>query len=139
MVLKDKDLYEGFDQEKIDRWNKEVNEKYDPEKVAESRRNIGQMSKDQFKDIQKQGDLVTAAIGEIMDKGASSPEVQEQIKRHHAWIENFYTCPAEMYMGLGRLYVESPEFTAFYERFKPGLATFMCEAMGHFAEHSLKD
>ena len=28
MTLKDKDLYEGFDQENIDRWNKEVDEKY---------------------------------------------------------------------------------------------------------------
>ncbi|MBC8374808.1 MAG: MerR family transcriptional regulator [FCB group bacterium] len=139
MALKDKDLYKGFDQEKIDRWNKEVDEKYDPEKVAESRRNIGKMSKDQFKDIQKQGDVITEALGQLMDKGADAPEVQEQIKLHHAWIENFYVCPAEMYKGLGQLYIENPEFTAFYEKFKPDLAAFMCEAMGYFADNVLKD
>ena len=138
MKLKDKDLYEGFDQEKIDRWNKEVDEKYDLEKVTESRRNIGKMSKDQFKDIQKEGDRVTLAISEVMDQGAASPEVQALIKEHHAWIENFYTCPAEMYKGLGQLYVENPEFTAFYEKFKPGLTAFICEAMGYYADNSLK-
>jgi len=138
MTLKDKDLYEGFDQEKIDRWNKEVDEKYDLEKVTESRRNIGKMSKDQFKDIQKEGDRVTLAISEVMDQGAASPEVQALIKEHHAWIENFYTCPAEMYKGLGQLYVENPEFTAFYEKFKPGLTAFICEAMGYYADNSLK-
>lgn len=138
MTLKDKDLYEGFDQEKIDRWNKEVDEKYDPKVVAESRRNIGKMSKGQFKDVQKQGDRVTAAIGALMDREVNDPEVQAQIKRHHTWIENFYTCPAEMYKGLGQLYVENPEFTAYYDKFKPGLAAFMCEAMAYYADHGLK-
>lgn len=138
MTLKDKDLYEGFDQEKIDRWNKEVDEKYDPEKVAESRSNIGKMSKDTFKNVQKEGDRITKNISELMDREVSSPEVQALIKEHHAWIENFYTCPAEMYKGLGQLYVENPEFTAFYEKFKPGLAAFMCEAMAYYADHSLE-
>ncbi len=139
MTLKDNNLYEGFDQEKIDRWNKEVDEKYDPEKIAESKSNIGKMSKDQFEDVRKQGDQVTAAIGDLMGKGATSPEVQELIKLHHAWIENFYVCPAEMYKGLGQLYTENPEFTAFYEKFKPGLAAFMCEAMTYHADNMLRD
>ena len=139
MVLKDKDLYKGFDQEKIDLWNNEVDEKYDPEKVAESRRNVGKMSQDQFNDIQKEGDRVTLAISELIDREAGTPEVQALVKEHHAWIENFYTCPPEMYKGLGQLYIENPEFTAFYEKVKPGLAVFMCEAMGYFADHALKD
>ena len=139
MTLKDKGLYEGFDQEKVDRWNKEADEKYDPEKVAESQRNIGKMSKGQFKDIQKEGDRVTLAISERMDQDASAPEVQGLIREHHAWIENFYTCPAVMYKGLGQLYVENSEFTAFYEKFKPGLAAFMCEVMGYYADKTLED
>ena len=139
MTLKDKDIYEGFDQEKIDRWNKEVDEKYDPEKVTESRRNVGKMSKGQFKDVQKEGDRVTLAISELMDTGSTSPGVQALIKEHHAWIETFYTCPAEMYKGLGQLYVENPEFKAFYEKVKPGLASFMCVAMGYYADNTLED
>lgn len=137
MTLKNEDLYKGFDQETIDRWNREVDEKYDPEVVAESRRNVGKMSKDRFKDIQEQGDLITASIAALMDRAADDPEVQKQIERHHAWIENFYVCPAEMYKGLGQLYVENPEFTAFYEKFKPGLAAYMAEAMTVFADESL--
>jgi|FLOH01.1.fsa_nt_gi hypothetical protein len=30
MPIRDKDLYRGFDQKKIDSWNKELDEKYDP-------------------------------------------------------------------------------------------------------------
>lgn len=139
MAIKDKDLYRGFDQKKIDRWNKEVDEKYDPEKVAESRHNVGKMSKDQFKRVQEEGDRITLAISELMDRKVGAPDVQDLIKKHHAWIENFYVCPPEMYKGLGQLYIENPEFTAFYEKVSPGLATFMCDAMGYFADHSLKE
>lgn len=137
MPLSDKDLYEGFDQEKIDRWNKEVDDKYDPEVVAESRRNIGNMSRDHFKDIQKQGEMITQAIADKMDSGVDSIEVQDLIKKHHAWIENFYVCPPEMYKGLGLMYGENPEFTAYYEKFRPGLAVFMGKAMGYFADNNL--
>ncbi|NQV42410.1 MAG: TipAS antibiotic-recognition domain-containing protein [Candidatus Marinimicrobia bacterium] len=139
MTLEDKDLYKGISQEKIDRWNKEIDEKYDPEKVAESRRNVGKMSKDRFNDIQKEGDRITLAISKVMDSKADAPEVQVLIRKHHGWIENFYTCPGEMYRGLGQLYVENPEFTAFYEKVSPGLATFMRDAMTYYANHSLKD
>ncbi|MCF7806993.1 MAG: MerR family transcriptional regulator [Candidatus Marinimicrobia bacterium] len=138
MTLKDKDLYQGFDREKIDRWNREVEEKYDPETVEESRSNLSKMSKAQFAEVQKQGDRVTLAIAELMDKEPNDPDVQAQIKLHHAWVENFYECPLEMYRGLGQLYIENPEFTAFYEKIKPGLATFMAEAMAHFADNEMR-
>jgi hypothetical protein len=63
--------------------------------------------------------------------------VQEAIKRHHAWIENFYPAPAEVYTGLAQMYVEHPEFRAFYDRFAEGLADFMHEAMLVFALNEL--
>ena len=119
MPIRDKDLYRGFDQKKIDSWNKELDEKYDPEKVAESRRNVGKMSPEQFNKVQEQGERATAAIAENMDWEASSSEVQALIKEHHAWIENFYACPAALYKGLGQMYVENPEFTEFYEKIDP--------------------
>ena len=37
------------------------------------------------------------------------------------------------------MYVVNPEFTAFYEKIKPGLATFMCGAMVYYADNSLNN
>jgi len=139
MALKGKDLFEGFDQEKLDRWNKEVEEKYDTEKVAESKRNIQNMGKDGFREVKERGAEITLAISSLMDKGSQAPEVQSWIKEHHLWIENFYTCSAEMYNGLGQLYIQNPEFTEYYEKIKPGLAAFMAEAMGYYTDHSLME
>jgi hypothetical protein len=36
-----------------------------------------------------------------------------------------------------RLYVEHPEFRAFYETYRPGLAGFMQAAMAHYADTGL--
>ena len=60
-----------------------------------------------------------------------------QPSRHHAWIENFYPCSAEMYRGLGQMYVDDPRFTATYDKVRPGLAVFMRDAMAYYAEHTL--
>lgn len=123
-------MFEGLDQEKIARWNKEVDEKYDLEKVTESRLNLKNTSKDKFRDVIKRGDSVTLAISELMDHSVQAPEVQDWIKEHHLWIESFYTCPVGIYKGLGQLYFQTPEFTEYYEKIKLGLAAFMAEATG---------
>lgn len=137
MTLTDADLYEGFSQEQIERYKREVKERYDPKLVAESDRRVRKMSKAQWQAVGAEGQEVTRRMAELMDRDPGDPEVQETIARHHAWIENFYPASAEVYSGLGQLYVEHPEFRAFYEAYAPNLADFMQAAMNYYAEHTL--
>ena len=76
-------------------------------------------------------------MAELMDRDPGDSEVQETIAQHHAWIENFYPASAEVYSGLGQLYVEHPEFRAYYEAYAPDLADFMQAAMNYYAEYTL--
>jgi hypothetical protein len=76
---------------------------------------------------------VTVALAEQIGRAPDDPAVQTLIARHHDWIERFYPCSAEIYRGLARGYVEHPEFRAFYERVRPGLAEFMAAAMEVYA------
>jgi hypothetical protein len=70
-----------------------------------------------------------------MDKGHDSPEVQYWVGRFHQMINTyFYECSLEIFAALGRGYTEDPEFTAFYEKIKPGMAAFMEKAMAHYCE-----
>ena len=41
------------------------------------------------------------------------------------------------FVGLGRVYVEDPEFRARYEAVAPGLSEYLAEAMRVFAEREL--
>jgi DNA-binding transcriptional MerR regulator len=137
MTMTDAELYEGFTTEQIERWQREVKERYDPALVAESNRRVRAMSKEQWNAVKAEGDAVTQRMAELMDRVPGDPEVQATVARHHGWIERFYPASAEVYRGLGRGYAEHPEFRAFYETYRPGLADFMKEAMAYYADHSL--
>jgi hypothetical protein len=46
--------------------------------------------------------------------------------------KNFYPCSLEMYSNLGNMYVMDERFTAFYDKFAPGLAAYYNEAIQHY-------
>lgn len=136
--LTEDELYEGFSKEQIERYKAEVREKYDPALVKESEKRIGKMSKQQWQAVKAEGEEVAREIAQLMDLSPDSEKIQQLIARHHAWIENFYTASAEVYRGLGEMYVENGEFREYYEKFRPGLAEFMKSAMAFYAENTLK-
>jgi DNA-binding transcriptional MerR regulator len=137
MTLTDQELYEGFTTEQIERYKREAREMYDPALVEESERRVKNMSHAEWKAVGAEGEAVTTGLAALADREPGDPEVQKLIARHHAWIESFYSCSAQMYRGLGQGYVEHPEFRAFYEKYRPGLADFMSAAMNHYADQVL--
>jgi len=134
MPLTDAELYEGFSEEKISRYNREVREIYNPQLVDKVDKKVRNMSKTQWKKIQQEGAHIAQNLATLMNHDPTDPEVQSWIARQHTWIENFYPAPADVFQGLGELYATDPEFRAFYDHYKPGLADFMREAMQLYAE-----
>jgi DNA-binding transcriptional MerR regulator len=137
MPLTDEELYEGFSKEQVERYEREVNEKYDPELVKESNRRVRNMSKERWQAVKKEGEDITRLIASLANRPPADPQVQAAIARHHAHIENFYPVSPEIYRGLAQMYVEHPEFRAYYEKYGPNLADFMQAAMLYFCEHTL--
>lgn len=136
-MLTDEELYKGFSVEQRERYRREARERWGEDKVADSERRAKKMSREQWEAVGAEGEAVTAGLAALMDRDPGDPEVQALIARHHAWVETFYPCPAEMYRGLAQLYVEHPEFKAFYEKRREGLAQFMHQAMHEYAARVL--
>lgn len=139
MPLTDADLYEGFSKEKIERYNREVQEAYAPEIVNRTNRNIRNLSKEQWQKIQQDGRDIALGLSKLTGRDPTDPEVQIFIARQHAWIENFYPADADILSGLGSLYAGNPEFRTYYDQFTPGLADFLCDAMKVYAETALRE
>jgi len=137
MTLTDEELYAGFTPQQVERYKREARERYDPALVEESERRVRRMSREQWQAVGAEGGAVTSGMAALMDQEPGDVDVQAMVARHHAWIENFYPCSAEIYRGLGQGYVEHPEFRAFYERVRPGLADFMSVAMNIYADQVL--
>ena len=73
----------------------------------------------------------------VAGRHVGDEDVQALVAEHFALIKRFYTPTAEMYAGLGRMYVEHPDFRKLYESYHPKLAEYLAEAMGVFAAERL--
>jgi len=136
-MLTVEELYEGFSKEDAERYRREARANWGDEMVEATEQRAARMSKAQWQAVGQQGEQATQLMASLMDHAPDDPAVQAAIAQHHAWIENFYPAPAELYRGLGQMYVEHPEFRAFYENVRPGLANFMQAAMAHYADTAL--
>lgn len=142
--MADKDLYQGFSPEKQAQWEGEIAARYGEHgkaKIAESKANFGKMSAADIAAGKAEMEAINAAFaramiaGEPVDGGA----VQALAARQYAWVCRAWKPNRTAFTGLGRMYVEHPDFRATYDAEKPGLAQYMSDAMTAFAESTLKD
>ena len=137
MSLTDEELYAGLTPEQAERYPREARARWGEERVTEAEDRVRKLSKEEWARIGKQGEDATQAMAALLGQPADGPQVQQAIALHHAWIENFYPAPADVYRGLGQMYVEHPEFRAFYEQRAEGLAEFMRAAIEVYCDRSL--
>jgi DNA-binding transcriptional MerR regulator len=126
-ALKDED-YLKYKSEVEERWGNTL-------AYRQSKERLKKMTGEDMQKIKSEGLEVTKRIALHMDEGVESDRVQEEIQKHFEHINRFYDCSPEMYMNLGKIYVEDPRFKQYYENIRLGLAEFMCSAIYYFAKH----
>lgn len=107
----------------------------DTEAYRQSKEKMKKMSPADLERIKQEGEALTQEIAQSMPLGAASKAVQTLIARHYESLRQFYEPNPQMYRGLGQMYVDDPRFSAYYEKFAPGLATFLCDAINIFCDH----
>lgn len=82
---------------------------------------------------------VVEALGAAKRIGlsAGSPEVQEVVAKHYAWVSLFWTPDAETYCGLTQMYVDDERFRRNYDEVAPGAAVLLRDAAAIYAEREL--
>lgn len=133
-MLTDEELYAGFTPEKIASLKAEARTRWGADRVEASERKVRGMSREKWAAVQEEGKAVALDMAALTGRDPGDAAVQAVVARHRAWIEHFWTPDAESYRGLGRTYVEHPEFRAFYEKVAPGLADFLCRAIERYCE-----
>ncbi|MGV3580531.1 MerR family transcriptional regulator [Brevundimonas sp.] len=143
-TIMDTQIYEGFSPEKQAGYEAWIIEKYgEPARahVEHSKATVAAMSKGERQDWMAEVADLEADFGRAMEEGAAAddPALDPLLKRHHAWVARTWKSPptAEAYAGLGRLYVDNPDFRARYEAVAPGLADWLAEAMAAYGRRVL--
>uniref|UniRef100_A8M4F7 Transcriptional regulator, MerR family n=1 Tax=Salinispora arenicola (strain CNS-205) TaxID=391037 RepID=A8M4F7_SALAI len=69
---------------------------------------------------------------EVMTSGVApdSPAAMDLAEEHRQLISQwFYDCSYEVHTGLADMYLADPRFTEYYERIRPGMATYLSAAI----------
>ncbi len=133
--MDDKELYSAFSKEEGEKYAAEAKERWGhTEAYRQSMERVKKMTKEDWARISKESDDLMRELVESMPDGIGSDKVQSLIGRHYASLRNFYEPNLEMYRGLGEMYVADQRFAAYYEKYAPGLAIFMREAIARYCD-----
>lgn len=130
-----KEMLSAFDMTDIEKHQKkyveETRQKYaHTDAYKQSQNKTSKYTKEDWAAIMGKSDEIYKKIVSLMDKGPADPQVQEAVGEWRQYItDSFYNCTLEIFRGLGDLYVSDERFTANIDKYKPGLAAFLKEAM----------
>ncbi|MCX4982308.1 MerR family transcriptional regulator [Streptomyces sp. NBC_00572] len=130
------EVFDGFDhtvyeEEVTERWGRDAYEKGD-----RWWRSLTAAQKKAFMDEQAG---IARDFAQALKDGltAGSDEVQAIARRQVAWLSTTTTPSKEYVIGLGRMYVDDPRFTANYDKHGEGTAVLVRDAMEIYAERNL--
>ena len=112
-----------------------------PKEYVESNLKLKSMSKEDQQKLFKLGsdNIKDIADAFILQKAANSVEVQKLVKIHYNWVSVFWAPTKDAYIGLGQMYVSDERFTQNYDKYAPGCAAFMAQAMDIYAQENLSN
>ncbi|MGM1061030.1 MerR family transcriptional regulator [Saccharothrix sp. Mg75] len=140
--MKVEELFEGFDADRQARYEAELVERCGEgaqAHVDESRQRMRSWTKADADGFTAEWRGIEAAFAELFDAGVApdSPRALEVTDRHHAWLCRSWTPDRESYTGLGRLYVDAPDFKARFDAHAEGFAEYVRDAVAAYARARL--
>ncbi|WP_432489284.1 MerR family transcriptional regulator [Kineococcus sp. SYSU DK018] len=128
--------FEGFD---ASRYEEEVVQRWGRDAHEAAQRNWRELGEEGRAANAAEADAIGRGLAAAAARGADpgEREVQDLLRRHHAWVSEFWTPGAEAYRGLTAMYVDDERFRATYEAYGPGTAVLLRDAAEVFAQREL--
>jgi DNA-binding transcriptional MerR regulator len=127
-----KEYYEGFSDEQIEKYRREVRERWGEKTLEDSEARVLKMGKENFKALQDEGGAIFKAISDNMPKGYDSEDVQELVEKWRNWLENFSHYSDEAVLGLGQAYSQCPDFINFFRKYGSDFPEFFTKAIEYY-------
>ncbi|AWK49688.1 MerR family transcriptional regulator [Clostridium beijerinckii] len=135
IIMSDNEKFEGFKQKSIDDNNKkygeEIRAKYGDIQVNESNKKFKNMTKDQYDEFEKLGNSIIDTLkAAFATKDPAGDLAQKAVNLHRIWLSySFSSYSKEAHAKLAQMYVDDERFTAYYDKYQPGLAAFLRDAV----------
>ncbi|WED44288.1 MerR family transcriptional regulator [Legionella cardiaca] len=141
IMMRDTEMYDGFDAVKQQEYESYLLNKgtITQQQINESWQRARNWKKSDWETFQQEGDRLNKEFAKVLRNQLKpdAAEVQVLVRQHYLWVTNFWTPTKTSYLGLGKMYLEHPDFREFYNTYHPNLVEFLVEAMQFFANHKL--
>ncbi|MCM3489214.1 MerR family transcriptional regulator [Alkalihalophilus marmarensis] len=108
-------------------YEKEARERYGDKKVDETAKGMTQERQEEMNNLYRE-------LAAIRQTDPASKEAQEAIKKWFILLNKIGSYSLDAFKGLGQMYILDDRFTKNIDQFGEGLAQFMSEAMGSYAD-----
>ncbi len=133
--MTDSEKFEGFKQKLIEeneqKYRAEIREKYGVETVEQANRKLAGMTEEEFSRataLEKQ--MIELFLEAFHTGNPASEAAQCAADLHRQWLSFYWAqYSPEAHAGVARMYVADPRFTAYYDKYQPGLAEFLRDAV----------
>ncbi len=129
-----KKLFGGFSMEDMKEYQKkyrdEAAEKYGKKIVDQAEERTSQYTDEDWDNNQKGMNAIFHKIADGMADGPESEDVQKAVAEWRQFItDHYYDCTPDIFIGLADIYTGDERFRHNIDQIKPGLATFMSDAI----------
>jgi DNA-binding transcriptional MerR regulator len=129
-TMNDQQLYSNFNQDEMDKYAEEAKQRWgDTEAWRQSQERTKRLGKAGMQRLTKEGEDLYREAAKLIGRPAADPAVQQLIDRHFKYLHNFFDPSLELYRCIGETYVTDARFTAYLEKFGPGLAALLRDAI----------
>ncbi|RJQ52456.1 MAG: MerR family transcriptional regulator [Actinobacteria bacterium] len=114
-----------YEEEAKERWG-------DTDAYRESARRVKSYTKEDWQRFKEESEEIGSSIAALMDEGVApgDPRAMDAAERARVHIDSwFYPCSHEMHVCLGGMYVADARFRENYEKIRPGMARYLCDAI----------
>lgn len=136
MLMKDEELYYGFDSKKQKEHEKYLVEQgiVTQEFLDEGTKKVKNWSDEEKNSFIQDMENIFKKIIQALEAGLSpsSEQVQLLMQDHYRWLERTWTPTKDSYLGLSELY-QTPEFRKFFDTRHPQLLSYCVDAMKVYA------
>ena len=128
------ELYKGFNKEQAEAWRKEASEKWGVKTINGSYERILAMTKGDWQALMQKAEDINHALAANMHLAPDDPQILKLIGEHYEMTGRHFNVTPEIYRNMGTMYVGDERFKAYYEKYKPGLAEFLRDAIHAYCD-----
>ena len=139
-IMSDQEKFEGFLKKLVDdneeQYGEEIRAKYGEECVNRSNAKVLNMSREQYSELEKLRTELNETLRRAMKQGDPAGELaQKACELHKKWLCYYWDgYSKEAHIGVTKMYVDDPRFTAYYDKIEPGCAAFLRDAVAIYCQ-----